>query len=90
MLSKLTAQLAIIAFVIFTFVAILLKYIIGLDFSMAIYFQYLLLLCISIVILGRPFVKLALDLVNIPFRQNIDHFKIPGSEIQKGSDKPKA
>lgn len=80
--SKLTAQFSIIFFIVLTIVAILLRYVLNIDFSLKVYFQYLLLFTFATILVGRPIVKLALNLIRTPYRQNEEHFPIPGSKIE--------
>jgi hypothetical protein len=87
MVSKITAQFVIITFVALTFVAIVLKYILNYDFSLPVYFQYLMLFCIIVLILAKPFIKIALELINQPFKQQEEHFNIPHSDIKPETDK---
>jgi hypothetical protein len=87
MVSKLTAQFVIVVFIVLTLVAIVLKYALKVDFSLQIYFQYLLLFSVLILLLAKPFIKLTLDLINQPFKQQEKHFKIPYSDIKPKTDK---
>jgi len=87
MVSKITAQFVIITFVVLTLVAIVLKYVINYDFSLSIYFQYLMLFCIIVLVLAKPFIKIALELINQPYKQQEEHFKIPHADIKPKTEK---
>jgi hypothetical protein len=89
MISKITAQFVIISFITFTIIAIILKYLLNYDFSWDGYFQYLLLFSILILVLAKPFIKLALDLINQAFKQQEEHFSIPHSDIKPNETKDK-
>ncbi len=81
MISKLTALFALISFVGLTAAGLILKYLLAVDFSLETYFAYLLLLVFLILLLGRPFTKLALDLVRAGYQDNEEHFHVPGANL---------
>lgn len=87
--SKLTAQLVIVLFIALTAVGVLLRYVIAIDFSLTVFFQYILLLCFLLIILGRPLIKIALDLIRGPYRRNEDHFPLPGAQLTPDDQSPK-
>jgi hypothetical protein len=87
MVSKITAQFVIVMFIVFTIVGLIMKYILKFNFSLDTYYWYVLLFSALVLVLARPFVKIALDLINQPFKQQEEHFKIPYSDIKPKSDK---
>ena len=81
--SKLTALLTILLFISLTVVGLILKFALAVDFSLDTYFQYLILLSFALILLGRPLIKMALDLIQGPYRQNAAHFKLPGEKLPR-------
>lgn len=94
MISKLTAQLAIVMFICLTIIGFVIKAAFNMDFDMGQYFQYMLLYLFIFLLLGKPIVKIAFDLIRTPYRQSEKHFKIPGENLPEEqpnvSSKPKS
>lgn len=81
MISKLTAIVALITFVVLTLAGLLLRYVLDRPFSLEAYFQYLILFVFAIILLGKPFIKLALDLVRAGYHDHEDRFRVPGAQL---------
>ncbi len=89
MLSKLTALLALVLFIVLAIVGIFLNLALTWNFDLSLYFQYLLLFIFLVLFLGKPVVKLAMDLIHPAYRENDDHFKVPASKLAPDK-KPKS
>lgn len=81
--SKLTALFIILLFISLTVIGLILKFALAWDFALDHYFQYLILLSFALMVLGRPLIKMAIDLVQEPYRQNEGHFKLPGEKLPR-------
>lgn len=79
--SKLTALFAIVLFISLTLIGLILYYFLDVSFSLESYFQYLILLTFAVILLGRPLIKIALNLIRVPYRQNQQHFHVPGEVL---------
>lgn len=81
MISKLTAQMAIIFFISLSIVGVILK-LMGFAFSAKLFLWYLILITFAIIILGRPITLLAMDLLQNPYRDNEDSFPVSGTKLE--------
>ncbi|MBF0198264.1 MAG: hypothetical protein HQL32_11160 [Planctomycetes bacterium] len=80
--SKLTAQLVIVLFITLSVIGIVMRYVLGYEFSLSTYFQYIMLLAFMLMLLGKPLIQIALDLIRPAYRQNDEHFPVPGKKLK--------
>jgi hypothetical protein len=88
--SKLNALLVIVTFIALSFIGVLMKFMLKLDFDVKVYFWYLIILCGFLMIFGRPIVLIALDLIRIPYREHEGDFPLPGDELPSKDQKSSA
>jgi hypothetical protein len=85
--SKLNALLVIVLFIALSFIGLMTKLVLKIEFDVKIYFWYLMLLSAFLIFFGRPIVLIALDLIKIPYRENEKNFPLPGDHLNPSSPK---
>jgi hypothetical protein len=86
--SKLNALLVIVVFIALSFIGVMTKLVLKVEFDVKIYFWYLMLLSAFLIFFGRPIVLIAIDLIKIPYRENEKGFPLPGDNLNPPSQKP--
>lgn len=88
--SKLTALFALSIFIGLSVAGVVLRFLLGVNFSLENYLLRLIILTFMVILLGRPFVKIALDLIRNSYHEHEDHFHVPGTRLKKPTREPAA
>ena len=85
--SKLNALFVIVLFIALSFIGVMAKLVLKIEFDVKIYFWYLMLLSAFLIFFGRPIVLIALDLIKIPYREHEKDFPLPGDHLKPSVSK---